>query len=162
MNITISQETQNDHQAVFNVIEHAFATEAMSDHQEQFLVERLRKSSAFVPELSIIAEVEEDGQFHIVGHILLTKIRIKNDKKSFESLALAPVSVLPEFHGKGIGGKLITHAHEVARELGFQYFSPSCYSDTKTITHVLATVPRWSLALKCRLMYLLKTAWQLN
>lgn len=73
-----------------------------------------------MPELSLVSEVEEDGQPRIVGHIFLTKIRIKNEKKSFESLALAPVSVLPKFHGKGIGGKLITHAHDIAKDLGFE------------------------------------------
>ena len=88
----------------------------ISDHKEQFLVQRLRKSTAFVPELSIVAEIENK----IVGHILLTKIKIKNGQDEFNSLALAPVSVLPEYQGKGIGGMLIQEAHKKARELGYQ------------------------------------------
>ncbi|MEM0991954.1 MAG: N-acetyltransferase [Bacteroidota bacterium] len=86
----------------------------MSDHKEQFLVERLRKSSAFISELSMVAEV--GGK--IVGHILLTKLKIKQETNEFDSLALAPVSVLPEFQGKGIGGKLILESHKKAKALG--------------------------------------------
>ncbi len=65
----IRQETKKDHRKVFNVIESAFKDAEFADHTEQFLVERLRKSDAFIPELSIVAEI--DGK--IVGHILLTK-----------------------------------------------------------------------------------------
>ena len=88
----------------------------MSDHSEQYLVERLRNSEAFIPELSIVAEINQN----IAGHILLTRIKVVNNKnEEFESLALAPVSVLPEYQGKGIGGKLIETAHKKAKELGF-------------------------------------------
>lgn len=112
--MTIRQESNNDCKAVFDLIEEAFKTEKFSDHKEQFLVERLRMSDAFIPELSMVAEI--DGK--IIGHILVTKLKIKNETNEFNSLALAPVSVLPEFQGKGIGGKLIVEAHQKAKELG--------------------------------------------
>ncbi|WP_226335335.1 GNAT family N-acetyltransferase [Echinicola marina] len=88
----------------------------MSDHQEQFLVDRLRGSSGFVPELSLVAESGNQ----ILGHILLSKIKIKDVHHSHEALALAPVSVLPEYQKKGIGGKLIVEAHQIAREMDFK------------------------------------------
>ncbi|PIF33480.1 putative N-acetyltransferase YhbS [Flavobacterium sp. 9] len=116
MEIKLRQENEKDYKSIFQLIEKAFENEEYSDHKEQFLVERLRKSDAFIPELSIVAEVENE----IVGHILLTKLEIKNDTKSFGSLALAPVSVLPEFQGKGIGSKLILYSHKVAKELGYK------------------------------------------
>jgi len=116
MEIKLRQENEKDHKSVFQLIEKAFVHEEYSDHKEQFLVERLRKSDAFIPELSIVAELENK----IVGHILLTKLEIKNDLESFQSLALAPVSVLPEFQGKGIGSKLIMHSHKVAKDLGYK------------------------------------------
>lgn len=115
MEVTIRQEKKEDYLAVFNLITQAFEKEEMSDHQEQYLVERLRKSEAFIPQLSLVAVLK--GQ--IIGHILLSKIQIKNDSETFESLALAPVSVLPGFQHKGIGGNLIRKAHAVARDLGF-------------------------------------------
>ena len=114
--IKIRQETSTDHPAVFNLIRNAFASEAMSDQQEQYLVERLRKSEAFIPELSLVAE--DEGR--IVGHILLTRIKVRDNGSSFNSLALAPVSVEPEYQGKGIGGKLILESHDKARELGHE------------------------------------------
>jgi len=116
MKITIRQENTYDFKAVFELIEEVFRTEKLSDHREQFLVERLRKSSAFIPELSMVAEIRNK----IVGHILLTKLKIKNDQNEFDSLALAPVSVLPEYQGNGIGGALIEQAHKTAKELEYK------------------------------------------
>ena len=55
MRITIRQEVTSDFAAVFDLIAEAFSTELLSDHQEQFLVERLRRSNAFIPELSLVA-----------------------------------------------------------------------------------------------------------
>lgn len=114
--IKIRQENKTDFDAVFHLIEQAFKTEALSDHKEQFLVERLRKSSSFIPKLSIVAEIENK----IVGHILVTKLKIINDHSEFVSLTLAPVSVLPEYQGNGIGGMLIRKAHKTAKELGYK------------------------------------------
>ena len=114
MDINVREEQQTDYDAVFELIEKAFEKSTLSDHREQFLVQRLRKSIAFVPELSMVAEIENK----IVGHILLTKLKIKNRQDEFDSLALAPVSVLPEYQGKGIGGMLIQEAHKRASQLG--------------------------------------------
>jgi len=115
--LTIRQEEEKDYRKVFELTEEAFRTMEQSDHQEHFLVERLRKSDAFIPELSLVAE-NEDGV--IAGHILFTKIKIENSSESFDSLALAPVSVKPEFQNEGIGGQLILFGHLVAKELGHQ------------------------------------------
>lgn len=115
MGITIREENSADHVAVFQVVEEAFKTMEFSDHSEQFLVERLRKSPAFVPGLSLVAE----HNHALIGHILLTRITIKNGDQVFDSLALAPVSVKPAFQRKGVGAKLILEAHKRAKALGF-------------------------------------------
>lgn len=137
MNIVIRQETSFDHDVVFSLVEKAFRGVKHSDNREHFLVERLRRSEVFIPELSLVAEVGNE----IVGHILLTKIKIENDTPTFDSLALAPVSVLPEFQGKGVGGKLIADAHDRAKELGYasiillgepKYYSRFGYVPAKT------------------------------
>lgn len=114
--MNIRKEEIKDYDDVFKLIENAFKDEEFSDHQEQFLVERLRKSKSFIPELSLVAEMDNQ----IVGYILLTKIKIIN--VNFEetiSLALAPVAVLKKYQGKGIGGKLIVKAHKIAKDLNF-------------------------------------------
>lgn len=113
--MSIRQETEADFRDVFSLIEAAFRDVEISDHDEHFLVGRLRKSDAFVPELSLIATIDEK----IVGHILLTKLVIRGAANETEALALAPVSVLPAHQGKGIGAKMITEAHRIAKEMGF-------------------------------------------
>jgi len=115
MNITIRKEKETDFKAVFSLIETAFKQLDLSDHKEQFLVERLRKSNSFVPELSLVAEYKGE----IIGHILLTKIKIKNNENEFGSLALAPISVLPEYQNKGVGGILIENAHRIAKKMNY-------------------------------------------
>ena len=112
---SVKPETTDDHKAVFDVIQAAFAKVEESDHREQFLVERIRKSEVFVPELSLVAKT--DGK--IVGHILLTPIRIVNGQEQFSSLALAPVSVLPAYQRMGIGRALIEAGHHFARLQGY-------------------------------------------
>ena len=109
----IRKENKNDYNEVYNVIKKAFETAEHSDGNEQDLVGRLRKSKAFIPELSLVA-VEENK---IVGYILFTKIKIKDNIE----LALAPLAVLPEYQRKGIGKKLIETGHNIAKNLGYHY-----------------------------------------
>ncbi|MDG4658313.1 N-acetyltransferase [Ectobacillus antri] len=113
--ITIRQETSADHVLTEQVVRSAFANAPYSDQSEHALVERLRKSDAFIPELSLVATDDEQ----IIGHILLTRAAIINEEKQTETLALAPVSVLPAFQGQGVGKKLIAKALEIAAQLGY-------------------------------------------
>lgn len=115
MSPEIRQELPSDHKSVFDLIAKTFQSAQFTDGKEQYLVEKLRSSPSFIPELSLVAVVGAE----IVGHILLTKIKIRRDGMAYDSLALAPVSVLPEFQNKGIGGMLIEHAHQKAKELGY-------------------------------------------
>ena len=116
MALRIRQETEQDYQVSEQVIEKAFAEAEYSDHTEHLLVANLRKSDVFVPQLSLVAE--DEGE--IVGHILLTKLIIKDGEEGHESLALAPVSVLPRHQKKGVGSALIRKSIEIARHLGFR------------------------------------------
>lgn len=115
-NIIIRKENSFDHNWVIELTEKAFETLEISDHNEGRLVDKLRKAPTFIDELSLVAEV--NGQ--VVGHILFTPVEIDNGHQKFQSLVLAPVSVLPEFQKIGIGGQLISAGHHKAKELGFQ------------------------------------------
>jgi len=115
MKVKIRQETSSDYPVVFDLIEQAFRNEIVSDKKEQYLVERLRKSDGFIPELSLVAEMNNE----VVGYILLSKIIIESDINKHTALALAPVAVLPSFQKKGIGGQLIEAAHHIAKDLGY-------------------------------------------
>ncbi|PTN03795.1 GNAT family N-acetyltransferase [Mangrovibacterium marinum] len=116
MKVQIRQETEADHQAVFNLVKAAFERMEISEHNEQLIIERLRQSPSFVPELSMVACLD-DGT--IVGHILLTKITIEDQEKSYPSLVLAPVSVLPDYQHQKIGSQLIVAAQNKALEMGY-------------------------------------------
>lgn len=116
MKFIIRQEQKEDYLQTEEVVKKAFENESYSDQSEHTLVAKLRKSEAFVPDLSLVA-VNEDK---IIGHILLSKILIDTEDKKVESLALAPISVLPEYQNKGVGQKLIQQALTIAEILDFE------------------------------------------
>lgn len=125
MEIIIRKEERKDYKSTEDVVEQAFRELAISDKTEHHLVSRLRNSGVFIPELSLIAEVE--GK--IVGHILLTKLAIRYEKGTYTSLALAPLSVLPSYQSKGIGSKLVREAIHIAGKLGFSSIIVLGYED---------------------------------
>lgn len=116
MVIRIRQEQNEDCLAVSDLIEAAFADMQQSDHQEHLLVKRLHGSDTFVPQLSLVAETDDE---RIVGYILLTKVEIVSETCAETSLAVAPLAVLPGFQKRGIGGMLLMEAHKRAASLGF-------------------------------------------
>ena len=77
-------------------------------------MKKIRKGKNFIPELSLVSEIDDE----IVGHILFSRIKIVSDSV-FDSLALAPMAVVPKFQKQGIGSELIKKGIEKAKELGF-------------------------------------------
>jgi Predicted acetyltransferase len=90
MNTTIRTEKENDHKPIYDVNKLAFQQE-----DENKLIEKIRKGKNFIPELSTVAEIDS----RIVGHILFSTIKVIGDS-DYESLALAPMAVIPEFQRK--------------------------------------------------------------
>jgi len=115
MQITIREEKPDDYHQVSELISAAFSNMPFADGDEQLLVEALRKNIAFIPALSLVAETCD----RLVGHILFTPFQIIQGDKVHYSLALAPVSILPEYQKQGIGSKLITEGHRIAKSLGY-------------------------------------------
>ncbi len=109
----IRQERQEDYKAVYRVVREAFADTQHSDGDEHNLVVRLRESGSFIPELSLVA-LEEN---QVVGHILFTKALVDHTAV----LALAPLSVMPQYQRRGIGLSLIKQGHASAARLGYGY-----------------------------------------
>ncbi|MGL4908471.1 MAG: GNAT family N-acetyltransferase [Bacteroidales bacterium] len=109
--VIIRQEESKDIHKVFELHKLAFGQDA-----EARLVDAIRANpSLFVPELSIVATDEK----RIIGHILLSKIKINDKEQTHESLALAPISVMPDLQKQGIGKRLIKKGLETAQSLGF-------------------------------------------
>lgn len=81
------------------------------DAAEAELVERLRGSEAWVPELSIVVQQEDQ----LVAYALLSRVTAGDS----DALALGPVGVLP-IHQRGrLGTALVRMALDRARNLGF-------------------------------------------
>ncbi|HVR71924.1 MAG TPA: N-acetyltransferase, partial [Vicinamibacteria bacterium] len=104
----IRAEEPGDHAAVFRVNAEAFGQEV-----EARLVDALRGSSAFIPELSLVAV--RDGE--VAGHILFSRISISGST-SASALALAPMAVLPACQRLGIGSALVRQGLAEAARLG--------------------------------------------
>ena len=100
----IRPETDADRDAIYETVRSAF-----NQVMEADLVDELRMSGD--SELSLVAE--ENGR--IVGHILFSKMQSPEG-----ALGLAPVSVLPDQQGKGIGGALIREGLARVKEAGWK------------------------------------------
>ncbi|OAB38832.1 GCN5 family acetyltransferase [Paenibacillus macquariensis subsp. defensor] len=107
----IRTELESDYPQVHHVNFVAFGDR----EDEAILVERIRTTPYFVPQLSIVAE--KDGE--IVGHILLSKAEIVDLESHHEVIVIAPIAVRPDYQKQGIGKLLIAEGLKRCKELGF-------------------------------------------
>ncbi|MGL4331909.1 MAG: GNAT family N-acetyltransferase [Bacteroidales bacterium] len=114
MDICIRKETPDDYAIISEIVESAFRNEPHSDHQEQYLIERLRRAPEFLEDLALVATTAEG---RVIGYILLTPITIGG---VHPTLALAPVAVDPHYQHMGVGSVLVNSSHAKAKELGFE------------------------------------------
>jgi putative acetyltransferase len=107
--LTIRPERPEDHDAIAAVVAAAFKSEA-----EARLVELIRASPHFVPDLSLVAE--RDGA--IVGHVMLSYSALHSADGVRPVLQLSPLAVAPEHQSEGIGGALVREGVRRAEERG--------------------------------------------
>jgi putative acetyltransferase len=109
--VTIRPEEVKDHAAIHEVNLLAFGGE-----KEAQLVEAIRGSANFIPELSLVAL--KNGQ--VVGHILFSPITIEAQNGPASALALAPLAVRPKFQNQGIGSRLVRQGLKECRCIGYK------------------------------------------
>lgn len=92
----VRPETPSDYEAVGKIVEQALRP------NEARLVELIRQSENYVPELALVAEEERE----VVGYALFGYVSLKDDQVT-RVLALAPMAVAPPHQGKSIGSVLV-------------------------------------------------------
>ena len=108
--LIIRPESRSQHNAVRRIHELAFGRP-----DEARLVDRLRESGDFLPNLSLVAQRDKTP----VGHLLLTPIAIGEGEGARPALALAPLAVLPQDQNLGIGSQLVRYALDRCQEYGY-------------------------------------------
>lgn len=111
MKITIEAETHDDYDKITKL-----HTEAFNGDNEAKLVEKLRKTQKYNFKLSLVAKYKNQ----IIGHVLFYPVEINTGVKKCKTLALAPISVLPNSQHQGVGSRLIRKGLEKARRLRFK------------------------------------------
>lgn len=84
---------------------------AFDGEHEVDMIAEIRNSDRFVPELSLVAEL--DGE--LVGHCLLSRTSLVSSSAP-PVLQLGPICVEPALQRQGIGGQLILAAQEAGRQ----------------------------------------------
>ena len=100
--LAIRPERAVDRDAIRRLNQSAFGGPAEAD-----LVDALRGSPDWIPELSLVAA---DGD-ELVGHVLFSVVALDSGP---ELLSLGPMAVAPERQREGIGGALVRRGLELA------------------------------------------------
>jgi putative acetyltransferase len=109
--INIREENSSDIEGIYYVNKLAFKGES-----EAKLVNSIRKTQYFIPKLSLVAEKDN----LLVGHLLLSEVVIETSNGPRQTLALAPMAVLPNYQNKGIGSQLVREGLAQANKLNYE------------------------------------------
>lgn len=128
-NIKLRNETAVDYRSVEEITREAFWNHHVPGCNEHYLLHIMRNCDAFIKELDFVAELDDK----VVANIVYAKAEIIEDSgEHYNVITFGPISVLPEYQGKGIGGMLIDHTVKIAKELGYKavliYGDPDYYS----------------------------------
>jgi putative acetyltransferase len=127
MDIQIRSEKLSDYSAIANVNYEAFLGWHPDNWRvsEPVMVDLLRHSENFDPDLSLITEIAGE----VSGHVLFSIYQFIVAGTVQQGAVLAPIAVKPEFQKRGIGAMLIEEGHRRAKAKGCT-FSLLCGHDT--------------------------------
>ena len=109
--LSIRYETIADYAAIADLQARTFGHRAA----EAIIVALHRHRSAFDPELSLVAQIDDQ----IVGHVLFSPHRMRLLDQTVPAVNLAPIAIDPPYQRQGIGGRLIAEGHGVATAKGY-------------------------------------------
>ena len=123
--ITIRPEEHKDYKDIISLILRSFKEgTSYSDGTDIIaLIEEIRDSENYIPELSFVAELDEK----IVGHFLFSKFPLSATKNGGERstgeediVMLAPVSVHADFFRQGVGSTMLRLGIEEVKKKGYK------------------------------------------
>ena len=109
-NLIVRAESIQDITAIHQLIAVAFQSDPYSNNQEQFIVDKMRLDQEL--SISLVATINNK----VIGHIAFSKVLINSQTSHL--YGLAPVAVLPEYQGKGVGKSLIKAGIAEIKSLG--------------------------------------------
>ena len=107
----IRESLESDLRDVLHVESQAFGNDKESE-----LVNNLLSDSSAMPLLSLMAFNDERA----IGHILFSRVRLADTEDSISAVILAPLAVIPEEQGRGVGGQLIEEGLRLLSESGVE------------------------------------------
>ena len=123
--IIIRPETHKDYKDIISLILRSFSegTDYSDGTDIIALIEEIRDSQYYIPELSFVAEL--DG--NIVGHFLFSRFPLSStingdhiEQEGQDIVMLAPVAVHADYFHQGIGYTMLMKGIEKVKELGFK------------------------------------------
>ena len=112
----IRKEMPIDYEEVYVMAGKSFAASSHGDGTEQEYLNMIRKKDSFIPELSLVAQIDNK----IVGQIVLYEMQINYKNRNETQLVLSPLSVHPDYFRQGIGGKLISEGCKKVLNMGYK------------------------------------------
>lgn len=139
----IRPEEPGDHRAIRTVVGDAFKSDA-----EPRLVELIRASPEYRPELALVAEVEGS----VAGHVMISDCEIVDGDVSRQACTLSPLAVAPDQQGRGVGSALVRAVVGRADDLGVPFVvlegDPRYYSrfgfEHAVLHGITIHLPAWS------------------
>ena len=107
--LEIRPETAADHRATAAVVAAAFGSRT-----EAALVEAIRASPEYMPELSLVAVVARQ----VVGHVMISGATVRDGEAHHRVALLSPLAVAPEFQRRGVGSALVREVTRRADDRG--------------------------------------------
>jgi putative acetyltransferase len=105
--VIVRPETDDDRDSIRRVVDDAFG-----DTETSRIVDGIWSSDRFVPELSLVAESEEE----LVGHVISSYVDLVPGTRRV--LQVGPLAVVPSHQRQGVGTALMQETVRVADERG--------------------------------------------
>ncbi|BAL00199.1 putative acetyltransferase [Oscillibacter valericigenes Sjm18-20] len=113
--MTIRIETPDDYAATEDLTREAFWNVYRPGCLEHYVLHRFRGKVGFVPELSLVMEL--DGK--LIGHVMYVRSEIHaDDGRSIPVMTFGPISIAPEYKRQGYGTILLRESMRRAEALG--------------------------------------------